>query len=156
MCMGRGLSGLQKYILKTAAETPGDWKPPGRLYNFEICEGFYGWKAGKISPGVIPKECDHVWTSTGGKWPQWKCDKCGLMIQPADRAHMCAYAGKNFESSVVGKKKYNAVQVAIHKAVDRLEKRGLAERIGNDMWKGVAITEEGMEVVAGWDKVCTA
>ncbi len=62
-------------------------------------------------------------------------------------------AAKNFDPSVVGEKKYNAVQVAIHKAVDRLEKRGLAERIGGDSWRGVAITDKGREVVAGWDKV---
>jgi hypothetical protein len=161
--MARGLSDLQKYILKTSAEMPGDgrYRSPGWLYNFEICEGFYGWKAGQIIVndrfalnGFIPPECDHAWTSTGGKYPNWKCSKCGLMIQPANRQYMVAT--KNFEPLVVGEKKYNAVQVAIHKAVERLEKRGLAERIGGYSWRGVLITEKGREVVAGWDKPQTA
>ena len=76
------------------------------------------------------------------------------MIQPANRKYMVAT--KNFEPLVVGEKKYNAVQVAIHKAIERLEKRGLAERIGGYAWRGVAITARGREVVAGWDKAQTA
>jgi hypothetical protein len=152
--MARGLSDLQKYILETAANTPtdGGYRSSGWLYNFEICEGYYGWKAGQRIDGnqFDLKKCDHVWTSTGGKYPNWICDKCRLTIQPANRQYMVA--AKNFDPTVVGEKKYNAVQVAIHKAVDRLEKRGLAERIGGYSWRGVAITDKGREVVAGWDK----
>lgn len=169
--MARGLSDLQKYILKTAAEsTPLPYRRQGEIYNFEICEGYYGWKPGVVLipekrrmpypysgymlKEDIPRDCEHEWTSTGGEYPRWKCGKCEIEIQPPNREHMGA--SKNFEPLVVGEKKYNAVQVAIHKAVERLEKRGLAERIGGYAWRGVAITEKGREVVAGWDKAETA
>jgi len=45
--MGRGLSDLQKFILKAAAA-----KPEGTLYNYEICMGYYRWKPNRRNPGA--------------------------------------------------------------------------------------------------------
>jgi hypothetical protein len=109
--MARGLSDLQKFILREAAKKPVATQTTcyDMLCTYEICIGYYGWKP------------------YGGKR---------------------SAADNNFDPDKIGRDKYNSVHVAIKKACDRLEKRGLVERGGNGRsWTGVFLTDRGREFV---------
>jgi DNA-binding MarR family transcriptional regulator len=111
--MGRGLSDLQKYILKEAAAQNPNERGNQWLYNHDIFMGYYGWEP-----------------------------------------HIRNYdmrAANNFLPSAIGEKKYNAAHVAVRKACDRLEQRGLINCIssyGRRSWAAVEITDKGREVAA--------
>ena len=116
--MGRGLSDLQKRILKlalthTRSRVPEDYwastDDPERLYNHQIFEHLYGWQPGPLA----------MWQRT----PTFKPDD-------------------------IGTKAYRSAKVIVHKSCRRLESRGLVTIFDADFLnrKGIVLTPEGREI----------
>ena len=61
------------------------------------------------------------------------------------------FANNLFDPNEIGRTKYNAAHVAVKKACDRLEKRGLVECIrsySSRSWAAVVITKKGIDLMA--------
>jgi hypothetical protein len=119
--MGRGLSELQRWILRRASTQR-------RLYYPEILEGFFGWK---------PKQ----------PFRRYKEGEKDLDGQPAPVGDLANVAGQHFSSRTIGEERYRKVMFTLRRSCARLEERGLVERIQRAYagWRAVKITQKGRE-----------
>lgn len=117
--MGRGLSDLQKFILRKAARQP-------RVYYCEICEGFYNWE---------PKSWFGV--KDGGGFCR---SKDGNLKYPGTQY---------FSRAEIGEKEYTRVMAAISRSCLLLQERGLVKciTVASSHWSGVVITEKGRQFI---------
>jgi len=131
--MGRGLSELQKSILRLAYHNrlerleriakktdPGSHEPlvltrgvgPPDLYYAEVLREHFGWEVRSL-----------WWRPERGQRPS---------------------RGQNFEMKEIGERRYHSVQSSLSRAVVRLEERGLVERLEHYL-AALDLTQRGLE-----------
>lgn len=127
--MGRGLSDLQKTILRRAltnrrAEGRQGARGGADVVRAEILADYWGWEM-KHAPGWFYQHRDG--------W-QWR-----------------ALGGQHFSARKVGSETYNSAQAALTRAFLRLERRGLVTLVSAaySNWSGVNLSEPGIEVAKG-------
>lgn len=128
--MGRGLSELQKTILRIAtrnrrAENRGVTSEQGAdAYYAEVLAESSGW-----TPDRAPLRY-------GPRYGRY--------------AGLRAPGGQHFRKSLIGDKSYNAAHAALSRAARRLEARGLVQRRrgANSRWSGVSLTPSGASLTA--------
>jgi hypothetical protein len=138
--MGRGLSDLQKQILRIVYE-----RRQGRDFDLEerewhelrtsnrLLQGFPNRvRHDTRHPEIIAKLYD---------WPLWWSYKQGRYLRPSEGASVRDW-GQNWNRAVIGLVEYNRKTAAYYRAVSRLKARGLLTDQGPGLW----ITEEGMRV----------
>ena len=138
--MGRGLSDLQKRILRIVYE-----RRQGRNFDQEqrewgelaasnrLLQGFpYQVHYDTRHPEIIAKLYD---------WPLWWSSKEGRYVRPSEGASVQDW-GQNWNREVVGLAEYNRRMASYYRAVSRLKARGLLTDRGPGLW----ITDEGMRV----------
>jgi hypothetical protein len=115
--MGRGMSELQKTILRRALSNKireqRDGSNGADVYGAEIAADHFGW--------VLPP---HYYRNV------------------TRRA-----AVHNFSKQEIGEKRYSSVRAAICRAILRLEERGLGYKVRGacSQWTGLTLTEEGIQ-----------
>jgi hypothetical protein len=127
--VGRGLSTLQKTILRTAyrgySRRQGKNRQTGAdAYYAEILHEHYGWQ-----PVLGPLR------SKGDAAAAAEEDGCSF------------HHGPHFDREQIGHKPYKAAQAALSRAVLRLVRRGLvdARQGARSRWSGVNLTEAGVK-----------
>jgi hypothetical protein len=129
--MGRGLSDLQRYIVKRAASQP-------RVYYAELLEGYFGWKPQK--PLEHWGKTRHRVFSTDGS-TETPVELAGNLTRPANR---------HFSRRAIGEQKYRKAMVSLSRACLRLDRRGLVTWLGSPgQCSAVEITAEGRKLAIG-------
>jgi hypothetical protein len=119
--MGRGLSDLQRFILKKSSSQK-------RLHHCEILEGYFGWK---------PRN---------GTIPRWGVGAHAVLdCKPEEKGEVICPGSQRYNPREIGIARYRKTRAALSRSCRRLESRGLVECV-NGMychWAGVKITEKG-------------
>lgn len=125
--MGRGLSTLQKDILRLAAAKHAEHEP-------ERKQGKLPRGAADLIMAEILAELYH-WPMIERRWPSKQAIRHG---------------GQNFSRRDISPQAYNVAHVVVTKSLERLAKRGLIELCvgANALWLGLRITEAGMGLTA--------
>jgi hypothetical protein len=115
--MGRGMSELQKTILRRALSNKTREQRDGSngadVYGAEIAADHFGW--------VLPPHYYRDTTRCPGR--------------------------HNFSKQEIGERRYSSVLAAICRAILRLEERGLGYKVRGaaSQWTGLTLTEEGVQ-----------
>jgi hypothetical protein len=134
--MGRGLSELQKTILRRALSNrnaegrqAGAWGAD--VYRAEILADYWGWKM-------------HAYP------PFYQQERSGWQRR--------AHASQRFSRRRIGAARYDAAQAAVTRAFQRLADRGLVElRCGAfAQWSGASLTEIGVNFARNLSAKCSA
>ena len=140
--MGRGLSDLQKRILRIVyerrqgrnfAQEQREWRELAAS-NRLLQDLPYRVQHDTRHPEIIAKLYD---------WPLWWSSKEGRYVRPSEGAAVKDW-GYNWDRDVIGLVEYNRKTAAYYRAVSRLKARGLLTDDGS----GLRITDEGMRVVS--------
>ena len=141
--MGRGLSGLQKTILRMAHDNRVSMKRTDEsrgadLYYYEVLAAVWRFdrhprtdSRGTPAPLRVPEDhAEHVETSDG------------FRRTPGHQ---------HFSKAAIGAEKYNAATASLSRAVTRLEGRGLVRVMqgARSLWTGVVLTPDGIKFAEG-------
>ena len=141
--MGRGLSGLQKCILRLALENrvaPVQDSPASPLVEALIADGT------ATRPAINVYTCEVLVVHFG--FPvRMKSWRRGSAVDDRDAVRKY-HTGRRFDPNVIGRKRYAAAQAAVSRAFTRLQGRGLLIRSRGAFarWSGGQLTEKGFEV----------
>jgi hypothetical protein len=132
--MGRGLSPLQRWILRKAATH-------GVVYYPEILVEYFGWE---------PRQSLHRFGEGSFSWwtderlqkpsyhsdhPIWEGHQVGDMV--GDGAHY-------FDRQIIGYERYRTTLASLSRSVRRLQKRGLLD----DYYMHIRLTDKGRECLS--------
>jgi hypothetical protein len=138
--MGRGLSDLQKQILRLVYE-----RRQGRDFDQEEHEWHQVVASNRLLQG-FPHRVHHDMRhpeiiANLYDWPLRWSSKEGRYVRPSEGAWVKDW-GQNWNRAVIGLPEYNRKSAAYYRAVSRLKARSLLTDRGPGLW----ITDEGMRV----------
>lgn len=126
--MGRGLSELQRFILRRAGQVR-------RVYYADVLEGYFGW---------VPRQpIKRHGTTRNARYPA-----TGMEQTPPEQVGELASPGRpHFSRSSIGDATYRKAMASLSRACLRLGKRGLVTCLTGNVsrWAGVEITDQGRE-----------
>lgn len=137
--MGRGLSDLQRTILRLAYENRQ--APPEPDRQPEWAKAMFGPAQ---SNGIDVYYSEILVNGFGFPLRRWRRDE-GLSDRTVARRR---FTGQKFAMTEIGNKRYASAQAAVSRAFARLERRGFVELYSGAYarWSGAKLTDAGVEI----------